>query len=206
MPCFSTAAFTASTCSSQPVVPITMLTPSAAMPSTLRRTAAGMEKSMATSMPRKFSAVTPSKFGVVEFVQLQRHGEAVLGRELFDQPAHLAVADDGQTPRLRHGPPRCARRPRRRARQRTRGAALPRRARRSASPTTKLMFSSDAPCEIMRMLMPSRALKHAARHARSVANIVAHQADDRLVVFHVGFGELPQFGQNRIRRARCCRW
>ena len=81
-------------CSSQPVVPITMFTPSAAMPSTFRGTAAGIEKSMATSMPRKFSAVMPSTFGVVELVQLQRDLEAVLRRELLDQPAHLAVADD----------------------------------------------------------------------------------------------------------------
>ena len=33
---------------------------------------------------------------VVELVQLQRDGEAVLGRQLLDQPAHLSVADDGE--------------------------------------------------------------------------------------------------------------
>src|ERR1039457_1346340 len=65
MPFASTARFTASTCSNHPVVPITMLTPSAAIPSTLRRTAAGMEKSMATPIERKFSAVSPSKLALL---------------------------------------------------------------------------------------------------------------------------------------------
>ncbi len=66
------------------------------MPSTFCSTAAGMEKSMATSMPRKFSGGDALEVGVVELVELERDGEAVLGRELLDQPAHLAVADNGE--------------------------------------------------------------------------------------------------------------
>ena len=53
----------------------------------------------------------------------------------------------------------------------------------------------------MRILMPSSELKTRARHARSVADILAHQADDRLSCFDVDFGELPQL---RAESRRCC--
>ena len=84
--------------------------------------------------------------------------------------------------------------------RRTPRAALSTARRRSASATTKLRFSSDAPCEIMRMLMPSSELKTRARHARSVADILAHQADDRLVVLDRDFGELPQLARRIASR------
>ena len=58
--------------------------------------------------------------GVVELVELERDLEIVLGGKLFDQLAHLAVADDGE---LTHAPPLCARRRWGRAWRRTRRAA-----------------------------------------------------------------------------------
>ena len=82
--------------SSQPVVPTTTGTPQRG--DALRRcstTAAGMENSMATSMPAKFSA-SCRRSRVVELVELERDREAVLRRELLDQPAHLSVADDAR--------------------------------------------------------------------------------------------------------------
>jgi len=50
---------------------------------------------MATSMHGNFPCET-SKAGVVEFVELERHGETVLGGELLDELAHLAVTYDCQ--------------------------------------------------------------------------------------------------------------
>ena len=71
------------------------------------------------------------------------------------EPAHLAVADDGE---LRHALPRSVRTPSGSSSAKNSSC----RRFHGASPgppaaTTKLMFSSDAPCEIMRMLIAVRA-------------------------------------------------
>src|SRR5580698_2072357 len=39
-------------------------------------------------------------------------------------------------------------------------------------------------------------VEYAARHARSIPNIVAHQTDDGLIFFDFDIGELPQLGLN----------
>ena len=90
----STAARARAACSRQPVVPTTVFTPSAASRSMFSMAAAGMENSMATSMPRKRSRVMPAAVGVVFDIEAQRHGEAVLGRKLLDQASHFSVADN----------------------------------------------------------------------------------------------------------------
>ena len=110
---------------------------------------------MAASIPAKVLRGDAFEVGVVEFVQLQRDVEAILRGKLFDQPAHLAVPtmarsgmhslvaleDFGVELGEEFVVQRCTV------------------AGRSVSATTKLIFSSDAPCEIMRILMPSSELK-----------------------------------------------
>src|ERR1035438_4370856 len=45
-------------------------------------------------------------------------------------------------------------------------------------------------------------VEHAARHARCVADVFAHQADDHLIALGFGFGELAQFGQHFLDARR----
>ena len=66
-------------------------------------TAAGMEKSIATSMPRKFSAVMPSKSALLNSSSFSATSKPYSGARLLDQLAHLAVADDGQAIRRHCG-------------------------------------------------------------------------------------------------------
>ena len=60
------------------------------------------------------------------------------------------------------------------------------------------MFSSEAPCEIMRMLMPSSELKTRRGDAGREADILAHQAYDGLVLLHFDLGELAQFAEDGV--------
>src|ERR1035441_2346903 len=41
-------------------------------------------------------------------------------------------------------------------------------------------------------------IENPARHARRVADVLAHQADDDAIVLHRGFGELAQVGQDEL--------
>src|SRR6266496_5401346 len=43
------------------------------------------------------------------------------------------------------------------------------------------------------------SVEHAARHAGSEANVVAHEADNSLVVFHIHLGELAEVGHDRVQ-------
>ena len=96
----------------------------------------------------------PSPSCVVEFVELQGDFEAVFRRELFDQPAHLSVADDGKRSSFRlHEPSIPLEDVGIELSKEFLRAALSTVRTRSASATTKLRFSSEAPCEIMRTLM-----------------------------------------------------
>ena len=83
-------------CSSQPVVPTTMLTPSAAMRFHVRRHGGGNGEIDGHVDAAEVLRRDAFEIGVVELVELERDREAVLRRELLDQPAHLAVADDGR--------------------------------------------------------------------------------------------------------------
>ena len=72
------------------------LRPSRARRSIFSMAVAGVENSTAASMPRKFSLVMPSKFALLSMSRRSLNVESVFRRELFDQPAHFAVAHDGE--------------------------------------------------------------------------------------------------------------
>ena len=68
------------------------------------------------------------------------------------------------------------------------------------------MFSSDAPWRDHADVDVVERIENAARHARSVADVLADQADDRLVLFDRDFGELAQLARDVVDACACCRW
>ena len=119
--------------------------------------------------------------GVVELVQLQRDVEAVLGRELLDQPAHLAVADDGAAQACTAS-----------LRSNTSGSSSAKNSSCSAVDGAHQVGLRHHEAEVQqRCALRDHAdidaverVEDAARHARSVADVLADQADDRLIVLH----------------------
>src|SRR5262249_2846453 len=89
--------------------------------------------------------------GVIEFVQLQANVGAVRGSELLDELAHLAVTDEGDV----HAP--AASKTFSSNLEKNSRCRLPTAPARSASATTRLRLSSEAPWEIMRMFAPFNA-------------------------------------------------
>ena len=76
-------------CSSQPVVPTTRFTPSAAMPLDVAQHGRGnreIDRDIDAAEVLRRDAL---EIRVVELVELERDLEAVLRRELLDQPAHF---------------------------------------------------------------------------------------------------------------------
>src|ERR1019366_4559490 len=194
MPCLATAAMTASRCSSQPVVPITRLTPSAAIRSTLRSTAEGMEKSMATSMPRKFSGVMPSKTALLNSSSLSATVKPYSGAScstsfpILPYPTIASSGMDGLPSfehfRIKLGEKLLMQR-RDRAEQvgfgQNQADVEQRRALRNHADVNAVEGVEDAP-----------------GHSRGVADVVANQADNHLVLLDIDLGELLQLGHDGV--------
>ncbi len=173
-----------------------MFTPSAAMRSIFSTAAEGTEKSIATSTPLKLSAVMPSKFALLNSSSLSAISMTALCGDPFDQPAHFAVSDNGELHSKTSGSS---------SRKNSLCSDSTARAR-SFSATTTLRFSSDAPCEIIRILTASSEREDAGCHSRSVSDVLSHQTDDRLLGFNRDFRKLTQFLADPRHLRRCCRW
>ena len=97
IPAASTACRSSASRACQPVVPTTRFTPSAASFGAVASVASGVEKSIATSRPWQRSRVIAGAPGVVLDVERPDDLEAVLRRQLLDQPPHPPVTDHQQS-------------------------------------------------------------------------------------------------------------
>ena len=69
----------------------------------------------------------------------------------------------------------------------------------SCPATTKPKLSAEAPCDTMRTLMPPSALKIRAATPGGMADVLAHHANDSLILIHPNIGELAQLGQDFLQ-------
>ena len=113
----------------------------------------------------------------------------VLGGELADQPAHLAVADE-QDCASRAG---SSQRRRPSSEERLVQARSSRRGT-SASRSTNVMFRREAACDTSRSGMPSSAVTARAEQRRIGPQILADRADDR----HLGLARSPRRSSRRL--------
>ena len=106
-------------CSSQPVVPTTTFTPSAAAVPHSRPPPMGWKTRLRHRSRESSPRVIPSQSRIVELIQLERDFATVLRGELLDELAHLPVTDDAP---ILHA---ISRTPPGRVRERTRRAGAP---------------------------------------------------------------------------------
>src|ERR1017187_6240860 len=181
-------------CSSQPVVPTSSGTPSAAMPSTLPGTAAGMENSMATSTPAKFPAVRPASPGLLNSSSLRAASKSYSGASgsmslpIFPEPTMaslcmhrlFAFEDFG----VERGEELLVQR-----RDRAHEIAF---GHHEADVEQRRSLADHADVDAI------ERIENPARHARRVPDVLAHQADDDAIVLHRGFGKLAQVAQDEL--------
>src|SRR5437016_5468057 len=186
--CFSIAVFARPICSSHPVVPTTIGTPSAAMPSMFAGTTPGMENSIATSIPAKLTAVSPSPFALLNSSSFSATANSYSGAScsmsfpILPYPT-MASLRMHRFLTLEHVGVQCGK------------ELLVQRANRARQVG---LGHHDADVEQARALADHanidavQRVEHAARHAGRVANVLADQTHDHAIVLHRRFRKLAK--------------